>query len=66
MFEISTRWDREEGATGSEVVAGREILGMVRMTPTYLPRRSGASPFAPAQYYYPASKTGVVPSWRLQ
>jgi HSP20 family molecular chaperone IbpA len=24
----------------------------VRMSPTYLPRRSGESRFAPAQYYY--------------
>jgi hypothetical protein len=31
----------------------------------FLPRRSGESHFAPHQYYYPASKTGVVPSWRL-
>ena len=28
-----------------------------------LPRRPGESRFAPPQYYYEASKTGVVPSW---
>jgi hypothetical protein len=26
-----------------------------------LPRRPGESRFAPLQYYYPASRTGVVP-----
>jgi hypothetical protein len=30
-----------------------------------LPRRSGEPRFGPQQYYYPASKTGVVPSWAL-
>jgi hypothetical protein len=29
---------------------------------TLLPRRSGESRFGPLQYYYPASRTGVVPS----
>jgi|GraSoi_2013_40cm_1033754.scaffolds.fasta_scaffold115677_2 hypothetical protein len=66
MFEISARRDGEGGATGCEVVGGHEIFGMVRMSPTYLPRRSGESRFAPAQYYYQASKTGAVPSWRYQ
>jgi hypothetical protein len=28
-----------------------------------LPRRSGESRFAPRQYCYPASKSGVVPSF---
>ena len=27
-----------------------------------LPRRSGESRFGPPQYYYPASRTGVMPS----
>ena len=27
----------------------------------FLPRRSGEGRFAPHQYYYPASRTGVVP-----
>jgi hypothetical protein len=66
MFEISTRPDGEDGATGSQVVGGHEIFGMVRTSPTYLPRRPGESRFAPAQYYYEASKTGAVPSWRFQ
>jgi hypothetical protein len=30
-----------------------------------LPRRSGESRFAPRQYWYPASKSGVVPSLSL-
>jgi hypothetical protein len=66
MFEISARRGGEGGATGCEVIDGHEIFGMVRTSPTYLPRRSGESRFAPAQYYYQASKTGVVPSWRFQ
>jgi hypothetical protein len=32
---------------------------------TFLPRRSGEPRFGPQQYYYPASKTGVMPSWAL-
>jgi hypothetical protein len=40
MFEISARRDGEGGATGCEVIEGHEIFGMVRMSPTYLPRRS--------------------------
>jgi hypothetical protein len=28
-----------------------------------LPRRPGESRFAPQPYFYPASKTGVVPRW---
>jgi hypothetical protein len=66
MFEISTRWDGEDSTASSEVVGGHEIFGMARKIPTYLPRRSGESRFAPAQYYYEASKTGAVPSWRFQ
>jgi hypothetical protein len=66
MFEISARQDGEAGVISSDVVGGHEIFGMVRMSPTYLPRRSEESRFAPAQYYYEASKTGAVPSWRFQ
>jgi len=66
MFEISTRRDGEDGADDSEVVENHDLIGMITMTPRYLPRRSGESPFAPAQYYYAASKTGVLPSWRFQ
>ena len=29
----------------------------------FLPRGSGQSIFEPRPYYYPASKSGVVPSW---
>jgi hypothetical protein len=62
MFELSTPRDGDD----AEVVMGDEIISKVRMSPTYLPRRSGEFPFAPAQYCYAASKTGVVPSWRFQ
>jgi hypothetical protein len=62
MFEISTPRDGDS----SEAVMGLEITNLLRMSPTYLPRRSGESQFAPAQYYYAASRTGVVPSWRFQ
>jgi hypothetical protein len=30
-----------------------------------LPRRPGQSKFAPPQYYYPASRSGVMPSERF-
>ncbi len=30
-----------------------------------LPRRPGESKFAPPQYYYPASRSGVVPGGRF-
>jgi hypothetical protein len=30
-----------------------------------LPRRPGEPKFAPRQYYYPASRSGVVPSGRF-
>jgi hypothetical protein len=66
MFEIFARQDGEAGAINSEVVGGHEIFGMMRMSPTYLPPRSNESRFAPAQYYYEASKTGAIPSWRFQ
>jgi hypothetical protein len=66
MFEISARSDGEAGAISSEVIGGDGIFGMVRISPTYLLRRSGESRFAPAQYYYEASNTGAVPSWRFQ
>jgi hypothetical protein len=65
MFEISVRQDGEDGADDSEFAGNHDVIGMM-MTRRYLPRRSGESPFAPAQYYYAASKTGVVPSWRFQ
>lgn len=31
----------------------------------FLPRRSSEPPFAPQQYYYRASKSGVVPPWTI-
>jgi hypothetical protein len=37
------------------VTAGRERHKV------FLPRRSGEYRFAPRQYYYPASRTGVMP-----
>jgi hypothetical protein len=66
MFEILTGRDGQAAATSSEVVGGQEVFGTIRMSPTYLPRRSGESRFAPAQYYYEASRTGAIPSWRFQ
>jgi hypothetical protein len=32
---------------------------------TFLPRRPNEPRFAPRQYYYAASKSGVVPSWAI-
>jgi hypothetical protein len=31
----------------------------------FLQQQSGQSRFAPPQYYYPASRSGAVPSWAV-
>jgi CBS domain-containing protein len=47
------------------------IDGVIARTPNdvshkiFLPPRPGASLFGPREYYYPASRTGVVPSWAI-
>ena len=51
--------------------AEREIANMMPQTEEstgqkiFLPSRSNEPRFAPQQYYYSASKSGVVPSWAI-
>jgi hypothetical protein len=49
-------------AGGSPFVAMAPVESSHRII---LPRRSGESRFAPRQYWYPASKSGVMPSLPL-
>jgi hypothetical protein len=55
-----------ERATEAHLQAGgAPVSAMVLVESSHrivLPRRSGESPFAPRQYCYAASKSGVVPS----
>jgi hypothetical protein len=44
-----------------ELVAAETESGACKIL---LPRRAGEPKFAPPQYYYPASPSGVMPSWR--
>ena len=52
-------------------IAGRGITDVAPTSPDnrlrkiLLPRRPGESKFAPRQYYYPASRSGVMPSERF-
>jgi hypothetical protein len=72
MFEISSpvvaNNSAERRNRGNESIIEPSNVGEVpRMTAgglhkIFLPARSGESRFAPRQYYYPASRTGVVPS----
>ena len=58
-----------EGGSGAhEPIAEPSLTGIVPQTTveglhkTILPRRPGESRFGPRQYYYPASRSGVMPS----
>jgi hypothetical protein len=74
MFEIPDPLaaDSAEGGNGAhEPIAEPSLLGIPRLNAggphkIILPRRPGESRFGPQQYYYPASRTGVVPSWSSQ
>jgi hypothetical protein len=65
MFELTVPSDGIEECYRDYAVGKQDIADLMPAPRTFLPRRSGESHFAPHQYYYPASKTGVVPSWRL-
>lgn len=71
MIEISHPTDGKNGIYGHDGVGHQNAANMMVLTESTepfavsLPRRSGESPLAPSQYYYPASKTGVVPSGRF-
>ncbi len=65
MFELSAPVDGIEESYQYPAVGKEERTDMMMTARTLLPRRSGEPRFAPHQYFYPASKTGVVPSWCL-
>jgi len=72
MFEVSSPLvlddSTERGNRGHELIIEPSNVGEVpQMTAgglpkIFLPARLGESRFAPRQYYYPASRTGVMPS----
>jgi hypothetical protein len=75
MFEIfdPLATPSAEGGNGAhEVIAEPSLVGVIPRLNAgephkiILPRRPGESRFGPRQYYYPASHTGVVPSWSSQ
>jgi hypothetical protein len=66
MFEIVERSNSQLAAGES----GRNVrLEYASATPSpqklFLPKRQGEPPFAPQQYYYPASKSGALPLYVL-
>lgn len=74
MFETINLLDTEPAEGGNsahEYLAEPNRLGVIRRMATggagkiLLPRRPGESRFGPRQYYYPASRTGVVPGWAV-
>jgi hypothetical protein len=71
MFEISIPIDGKDESCEHESIGGPTGSNMIQPVKTggpfvtFLPRRSGQSRFGPRQYYYPASRTGVVPSSRF-
>ncbi len=65
MFELSFPTDEIEESYRHTEVGKLDIADAMRAPRTFLPRQSGEPRFAPRQYFYPASKSGVVPSWRF-
>jgi hypothetical protein len=48
--------------TTSRLTANETVFATTAGRKTFLPKRAGEPRFAPRQYYYAASKRGVVPS----
>jgi hypothetical protein len=70
MFEISVPSDGQDesyayGRIGDAGITTIRSVHPAGKSKIFLPRRSGESSFGPCQYYYVASRTGVVPSWRF-
>ena len=74
MFEETSRlsrniaeaWDAEErGNQNTAAPASGPTLEASRQR-IYLPRGSAETRFAPRQYYYLASESGVVPRWAVE
>jgi hypothetical protein len=64
MFELLQLTTSKLPASGTGLHAGlREPPFAAALgEKTFLPKRNGEPRFAPRQYFYPASKSGVVPS----
>ena len=74
MFEDNSRvaalWEDEHGE--SVASAPRDLVAAITHQAAqdsdrriFLPRGSAETRFAPPQYYYLASKSGVMPSWAI-
>jgi hypothetical protein len=64
MFELVQLTTSKLGAneTGRHAGPGQSPVATAVGGKTFLPKRAGEPRFAPPQYYYAASKSGVVPS----
>ena len=60
MFELAQLTTSKLSANETGPVQSPFMTAVGRKT--YLSKRAGEPPFAPPQYYYAASKSGVVPS----
>jgi hypothetical protein len=66
MFDVSKRILKSDADDETAQPVGGaliEQLADVEGQRIYLPRGSAQSRFEPRSYYYPASDSGVVPSW---
>jgi hypothetical protein len=67
MFEIPSPFAMDTTESQHDSFAESAMRGAIRHIATgggqkiFLPRRSGECRLAPRQYYYPASRSGVVP-----
>jgi hypothetical protein len=60
MFELAQLTTSKLGA--NETGPGQSPFATAVGLKTFFPKRAGEPRFAPPQYYYAASKSGVVPS----
>ena len=65
MFERSVPIDGIEESYLRRTIGKQDGADMAMAPQTFLPHRSGEPRFAPTQYFYSVSKTGVVPSRRF-
>ena len=66
MFEIVKRSNSQLSASETAQNARQEDTFAAQLPQKlFLPKRPGEPPFAPRQYYYPASKSGVFPCMYL-
>jgi hypothetical protein len=64
MFELGSGAETpcsEELRSGEPKIGGTVVPFMIMPQKIVLPRRPGEARLAPPQYYYPASRTGVMP-----